>query len=204
MTNSFARRARCETGRLMDELAAAAGDDFCYLTTLGRVSGRPHEIEIWFALDSRTLYLLSGGNERSDWVRNLRAEPSVTVRVRDTTYDATGRVVGAGKANRNEGATSSSRSTSRATAGASNVGGASRSWSRSTYVGQTDRMAIELVPLCRATITLKDPMVLPNTPSGMRTIIEVEAAKLEGERLSGSMKGAAGADWAPIRPHTTS
>ncbi|HMG25292.1 MAG TPA: nitroreductase family deazaflavin-dependent oxidoreductase [Acidimicrobiia bacterium] len=80
----------------MDELAAAAGDDFCYLTTLGRVSGRPHEIEIWFALDSRTLYLLSGGNERSDWVRNLRAEPSVTVRVRDTTYDATARVVGAG------------------------------------------------------------------------------------------------------------
>jgi hypothetical protein len=59
-------------------------------------------------------------------------------------------------------------------------------------------MAIELVPLCTATITLKDPMVLPNTPSGMRTIIEVATAKLEGDRLSGTMKGAAGADWATI------
>jgi hypothetical protein len=26
-------------------------EPFCYLTTVGRVSGRPHTIEIWFALD---------------------------------------------------------------------------------------------------------------------------------------------------------
>jgi deazaflavin-dependent oxidoreductase (nitroreductase family) len=77
----------------MDELLAASDDDFCYLTTQGRVSGRPHEIEIWFALDGQTLYLLSGGGDRSDWVRNLRAEPAVTVRVRDTTYSATARLV---------------------------------------------------------------------------------------------------------------
>lgn len=81
----------------MDELAAFAGDDFCYLTTRGRVSGRPHEIEIWFALDDGTLYLLSGGGERADWVRNLRAEPSVTVRLRDTTYAVTARVVDGGE-----------------------------------------------------------------------------------------------------------
>ena len=80
----------------MDELAAAADADFCYLTTRGRVSGRPHEIEIWFALDGRTLYLLSGGGDRSDWVRNLRADPSVTVRLRDTRYAAAARVVEAG------------------------------------------------------------------------------------------------------------
>jgi deazaflavin-dependent oxidoreductase (nitroreductase family) len=77
----------------MDELLAATDDDFCYLTTRGRVSGRPHEIEIWFALDGRTLYLLSGGGGRSDWVRNLRSEPAVTVRLRDTTYEARARVV---------------------------------------------------------------------------------------------------------------
>jgi deazaflavin-dependent oxidoreductase (nitroreductase family) len=80
----------------MDELSAATDDDFCYLTTRGRVSGRPHEIEIWFALDGRTLYLLSGGGDQSDWARNLRAEPAVTVRLRDTTYAATARVVEAG------------------------------------------------------------------------------------------------------------
>jgi deazaflavin-dependent oxidoreductase (nitroreductase family) len=54
---------------------------FCYLTSTGRVSGRPHTIEIWFALEDHTLYLLSGGGDRSDWVRNLLARPEVTVRL---------------------------------------------------------------------------------------------------------------------------
>jgi Protein of unknown function (DUF3237) len=64
-------------------------------------------------------------------------------------------------------------------------------------------VSIELVPLCTATITLADPMMLPNTPSGMRTIVEVAAAKLEGERLSATLKGAAAADWATIGPDMT-
>ena len=77
----------------MDALVAAADDDFCYLTTRGRASGTPHEIEIWFAVDGTTLYMLAGAGMRSDWVRNLRAHPAVTVRLRDVTYDATARVV---------------------------------------------------------------------------------------------------------------
>jgi len=77
-------------------LEGAAGDDYCYLTTTGRTSGRPHEIEIWFALDPEpgtTLFLLAGAGEASDWVRNLRADPAVTVRVRETRYSALARVV---------------------------------------------------------------------------------------------------------------
>jgi deazaflavin-dependent oxidoreductase (nitroreductase family) len=67
--------------------------DFCYLVTRGRATGRPHEIEIWFAASGDTLYLLSGGGDRSDWVRNLRAEPTVSLRVDDVVYPATARVV---------------------------------------------------------------------------------------------------------------
>jgi deazaflavin-dependent oxidoreductase (nitroreductase family) len=77
-------------------LADAANDDFCYLTTRGRVTGRAHEIEIWFALDGTTMFMLAGGGESSDWVRNLRADAAVTVRLRDMTSDATARVVQAG------------------------------------------------------------------------------------------------------------
>ena len=60
-----------------------ADDDYCYLTTTGRRTGRPHEIEIWYAesADHRTLYLLAGGGESSDWVRNLRTDPRATVRI---------------------------------------------------------------------------------------------------------------------------
>lgn len=70
-----------------------AGESFCCLTTLGRVSGRPHRIEIWFALDGRTVYLLSGGRERSDWVRNLRATPEVTVELGACRFAGRARIV---------------------------------------------------------------------------------------------------------------
>jgi len=64
-------------------------------------------------------------------------------------------------------------------------------------------VTIELVPLCTATITLADPIVLPNTPSGTRIIIEVVDAVLEGERLSGKQKGVASADWMTVGPENT-
>ena len=70
-------------------------ESFCYVTTRGRNTGRPHTIEIWFGAAGRTLYLLSGGGDRSDWVRNLRAEPSVSVRIGrgEEPMEATARVV---------------------------------------------------------------------------------------------------------------
>jgi deazaflavin-dependent oxidoreductase (nitroreductase family) len=70
-----------------------ADEDFCYLTTRGRVSGRSHTIEIWFALDQHTIYMLAGGRENSDWVKNLLRDPNVSVRIRDTTYAGQARVV---------------------------------------------------------------------------------------------------------------
>jgi hypothetical protein len=53
--------------------AQLVGEEYCYLTTTGRISGRPHEIEIWFGINENSLYLLSGGGERSDWVKNIRS-----------------------------------------------------------------------------------------------------------------------------------
>ena len=71
----------------------AVTEPFCYVTTKGRRTGRPHTIEIWFARRDDTLYLLSGGGERSDWVRNIRADPTVDVKVGDRVYSARARVV---------------------------------------------------------------------------------------------------------------
>ena len=69
-----------------------ATDDFCYLTTTGRVTGQPHTIEIWFALDRRTLYMLSGSHT-SDWVKNLLRTPDAAVRLGETTFVGRARVV---------------------------------------------------------------------------------------------------------------
>ena len=76
---------------------AEPGDlDLGYLTTTGRVTGRSHEIEIWFALQDRTVYLLSGGRDGSDWVQNLLASPTVRFRIGDLACSTTARVVEAG------------------------------------------------------------------------------------------------------------
>ena len=70
-----------------------AAEDYCYLTTRGRVSGEPREIEIWFGLAGATLYMLSGGGDRSNWVRNLSRDPAVSVRIAATTLEGRARVV---------------------------------------------------------------------------------------------------------------
>ena len=52
---------------------------------------------MWFATETgRTLYALSGALDRSDWVRNLVAEPKVRVRVGRADGEATARVLEAG------------------------------------------------------------------------------------------------------------
>lgn len=73
-------------------LSQLASEDYCYLTTLGRVTGRPHEIEIWFGVGQATLYLLAG-NESSDWVKNLRKNPAVQLRIAGHTFEGTARLV---------------------------------------------------------------------------------------------------------------
>lgn len=77
----------------MSELASYAEADFCYLTTTGRVSQRPHTIEIWFVLQGTTLYLLAGGREQADWVKNLVHLPHVQVRLGETRLQGEARVV---------------------------------------------------------------------------------------------------------------
>lgn len=66
---------------------------FYYVTTTGRVTGRPHEIEIWCVAVGGALYLMAGGGMRSDTVRNALAGGRVTVRVGDETREATASLV---------------------------------------------------------------------------------------------------------------
>jgi deazaflavin-dependent oxidoreductase (nitroreductase family) len=74
----------------LDELADEA---FCYLTTTGRVTGESHTIEIWFALHDAIAYMLSGGRDHSDWVRNIVKSPEVKLRIGDRDFKGRGRIV---------------------------------------------------------------------------------------------------------------
>ena len=68
---------------------------YLYLTTTGRRTGRPREIEIWFTRRDDRLYLVAEHRERAQWVRNLRALPRVNVRVGKRSFPAMARVIDA-------------------------------------------------------------------------------------------------------------
>lgn len=70
-----------------------ANEQYCYLTTTGRVSGKPRTIEIWFGLSGPALYMLAGNGERAQWVRNLRKQPRVSVRIGEQAFPGQARVV---------------------------------------------------------------------------------------------------------------
>ena len=78
---------------MSSDLQNLAQEDFCYLTTTGRISGRPHTIEIWFALHEQTLYLLSGGRDKSDWVKNALQTPTVQMKINNTILSGTARLI---------------------------------------------------------------------------------------------------------------
>jgi deazaflavin-dependent oxidoreductase (nitroreductase family) len=73
-----------------------ADKDFAYLTTTGRRTGKDHTIEIWFALHEGRIFVLSGGGDRADWLRNLRKTPRVRLRIATQAAIARARVVRAG------------------------------------------------------------------------------------------------------------
>jgi len=74
-------------------LGAHRADAVCYLQTVGRTSGQPRTIEIWFATDGERLFLLSGGRDRAQWVRNLRVDPHVRVRIGGRSVDGNARII---------------------------------------------------------------------------------------------------------------
>jgi len=78
---------------MLPDLHLLADADFCYLTTTGRVSGRPHIIESWFAPHEHTLYLLSGARDQSDWFKSALRSPSVQVKINETVFSGQAHVV---------------------------------------------------------------------------------------------------------------
>ena len=70
------------------DLSRFEKEQYCYLTTRGRITGNPHEIEIWFVLHDNAVFLMSGGRDLSDWVRNLVREPKVTLRIAGKNFQA--------------------------------------------------------------------------------------------------------------------
>jgi len=71
-------------------------DQVLYLTTTGRKTGLPRQIEIWFVAAGGKFYILAEHFHRTQWVKNIARSPRVRVRVgsRDSReFEATARAL---------------------------------------------------------------------------------------------------------------
>jgi deazaflavin-dependent oxidoreductase (nitroreductase family) len=66
---------------------------FLYLTTTGRITGQPREIEIWFVESKGKLYILAEHFHKAQWVKNIERNPRVRVRVGASEFEATARAL---------------------------------------------------------------------------------------------------------------
>ena len=67
--------------------------DYLYLTTVGRITGQPREIEIWFVEYQGMLYILAEHFRDAQWVKNIERNPRVQVRLGTRQSEATARVL---------------------------------------------------------------------------------------------------------------
>jgi len=74
-------------------LHSVADKQVLYLTTMGRRTGLPRQIEIWFVFCRERLYVFAESGEAAEWVKNIRRNPKVTVRIGEYQIDATARVL---------------------------------------------------------------------------------------------------------------
>ena len=70
-----------------------ADEQVLYLSTVGRTTGLRREIEIWFVVCGERFYLFAETGEAAGWVKNVRRNPKVTLRIRERQIDATARVL---------------------------------------------------------------------------------------------------------------
>jgi deazaflavin-dependent oxidoreductase (nitroreductase family) len=75
----------------MPEFDALQHEKVLYLTTVGRKTGQPRTIEIWFVSDQGRIYLLAEHGLKAQWVRNIQANPDVIIEIGQSRFQACGR-----------------------------------------------------------------------------------------------------------------
>ena len=73
--------------------ASACAPESLHLTTTGRRTRQPREIEIWFTRRDGRYYVIAEERDRAHWVRNLLADPRVRWRIGDSAFTGRARVI---------------------------------------------------------------------------------------------------------------
>ncbi len=76
-----------------DDLAKVASKKFIHLKTIGRKTGRPHVVELWFAVNGSHVYLSHEGEE-TDWMKNIKNNGQVSFEIGGKNFTGKGRYLG--------------------------------------------------------------------------------------------------------------
>jgi deazaflavin-dependent oxidoreductase (nitroreductase family) len=63
------------------ELEEVASQSTVEITTIGRKSGKPHSIPIWFVYDEGRFYIQSGQDGKTAWYQNLKKDPQIKLKL---------------------------------------------------------------------------------------------------------------------------
>ena len=63
-----------------EDLVKVAARRLIHLMTTGRRTGRPHTVEVWFAVRDGKVYLSHEGEE-TDWMKNIRKNSQVSFKI---------------------------------------------------------------------------------------------------------------------------
>ena len=68
------------------------GEQYLYLTTLGKKTGLPRQIEIWFTAHQGRFYVIAE-HATSKWVQNVEAHPEAEVRIHEQKFPVRARAI---------------------------------------------------------------------------------------------------------------
>ena len=74
-------------------LGRLLGHKVLVLTTRGRLTGNVWRTPLWYVREADAVYCLSGWGATSDWYRNVKADPGVTLEMGKDRWQATAEVV---------------------------------------------------------------------------------------------------------------
>jgi len=75
-----------------ESLARVVNGKLIHLTTLGRKTGKPHMVELWFAARRGRVYLSHEGEE-TDWMKNIRKNGGVSFEIGGRNFTGTARLL---------------------------------------------------------------------------------------------------------------
>jgi len=74
------------------KLAKVAHEKHIYLTTIGRKTGNPHTVELWFAVATDKIYLSHEGGY-TDWMKNILVDDCVHFKIGTTQFNGKARLI---------------------------------------------------------------------------------------------------------------